>query len=273
MFFHTTREPNGAASLYQGGFGPKGDKTQRWAEGEFLKGNKKAAFASFIPPSPPKGAPHLYDGLGDPEFCDGLERLVAAQRYYYDFFTRREGIGFLTFDSMGWWVPDRIIHNEEFPDKCGNYSKFMEKLNGYYDWVSINWYLLANTPAGESKNQPTSVYLDRLKNFMKIVREVSPGKPVMISEFGFGDDNDAMKVKDGLNVLIKQYPEISAFVLWFNSPDLMDGVIPFLMQVEPGTPEGNAFKEVVRDNPDYFHSCVRFSDGTRVPNCTEGPGN
>jgi hypothetical protein len=32
------------------------------------------------------------------------ERLKAAHRYYHDFFVRREGLKFLTFETMGWAV-------------------------------------------------------------------------------------------------------------------------------------------------------------------------
>lgn len=277
MFFHTTREPNGAGGEYLGGFGIEGNKSTEWAAERFEAGDRAAAFEMFTPPSPPEGAPNLYDGLGDPTFCDGYERLVAAQRYYYDFFVRREGINFLTFETMGWWVTDQRSV-EPFYDECHNYSKFMEKLDGYYDWVSINWYLIANTPGGESENQPTRVYLDRLDNFMKVIRKVAPGKPVMISEIGFGDDNDSMKVKDGLNALIS-YPEISAFIMWFDSMmmeetpsgDLVE--MDLLMQIEPGTKEGEAFRDFVEQNPDYFHSCVRFSDGSMVANCDQEAGN
>jgi hypothetical protein len=269
IFFSTTREPNGAGGRYKGGFGKNGDKTTEWAAAEYEKGNKAAGFEMFIPPPPPDGAPDLYAGLGDPDFCDGYERLVAAQRYYYDFFVRREGIDFFTFETMGWWVPDKIVTGDEFVDRCDDFSLFIKKLDGYYDWITINWYLLPNAAAGELQDQPTAVYLDRLKTFMKIVSEVAPNKPVMLSEFGFGDDNDARKVKDGLNALLDHYPQIAAFSLWYDmgvmkeeTPDGGTVDIPFDVQIEPGTPEGEAFREIVEAHPNRFHSRVFFSDGT-----------
>jgi hypothetical protein len=36
----------------------------------------------------------------------------------------------------------------------------------------------------------------------------------------------------------------------------------FNIQVEPGTKEGEAFRQIIEAHPDRFHSRVYFSDGT-----------
>jgi hypothetical protein len=60
-----------------GGFGEDGDKTMEWIADRFYAGDRTASFEMSIPPSPPEGETTLYDGFGDPAFCDGSERLVA----------------------------------------------------------------------------------------------------------------------------------------------------------------------------------------------------
>ncbi|MEL6823790.1 MAG: hypothetical protein AAFP70_18695, partial [Calditrichota bacterium] len=94
MFFITAREPLGIGFDYMGGFGSAGDENLEWA----LVNN--SGFAEFDP----SGFPYsfLYTDLGDPTVSDGVERLVAAQRYYHYVFTELEGLKFLTFETMGY---------------------------------------------------------------------------------------------------------------------------------------------------------------------------
>jgi hypothetical protein len=72
-------------------------------------------------------------------------------------------------------------------------------------------------------------------------------------------------------------PEVHAFVMWIDWRAYLHRApvedVDFQMQDEPETQEGEAFRRFVVRNPDYFHSCVRFSDGSMVANCDEGLGN
>ena len=68
---------------------------------------KKRGLAEFNPSKFPNKA--LYTDLGDPNVCDGVERLIAAQRYIYDFLVRKEGLKFLTFDTMGWDTTGALV--------------------------------------------------------------------------------------------------------------------------------------------------------------------
>jgi hypothetical protein len=76
-------------------------------------------------------------------------------------------------------------------------------------------------------------------------------------------------VERGLSLLVNDYPEIGAFIMWSDGAPMEPGEPPFAMQVEPGTKEGEAFRRFVERNPDYFHSCVHLSDGSTVANCDE----
>jgi len=44
---------------------------------------------------------------------------------------------------------------------------------------------------------------------------------------------------------------------------------PMDFLVQPGTAQGDAFREILAANADYFHSCVYFSDGRQIPTCAE----
>jgi len=243
MFFSTAREPNGVLSQYMGGFGPDGD--QGWEAGDLV--------GQFTPPETPSGNPDLYDGLGDDTVCDGIERLAAAQRYYYDFFVRREGVDFLTFETMGWVVP---IWEGPEPETevCLDWKVFYDLLEGYADWVSINFYLF-----GEQEQLVVTDYLDYFDDFMTDnVRKVAPDMPVLITELGFCGEQVPEKITQGLNHFLSNYPEINGFMLW--------GDYDMDCQIEPGQ-EGDAFKAVIEANPDMFKSCVSLSDGSTLPGC------
>ncbi|MFC1610725.1 hypothetical protein ACFL6C_07195 [Myxococcota bacterium] len=266
MFFNTTREPNVASADYMGGFGPNGDKGIEWAL-DVQKG-----LAEFNPSSFPNV--HLYADLGDPTVSDGAERLVAAQRYYHDFFVRREGIDFLSFDTMEfgahvslddwmeWFGVTPTDPNYELLRTSFSFE-FLYAGDEYVDWVSLSYYIDIDK---ESQDATLRHYLDNLAWTMESIRRVAPGKPVLIMEGGFPDgvnpDSEwaAKKVEAGMNEIINKYPEISAFALWGSGGE-MDTLL------RPGTKQGDAFKKIIDDNPDSFRSCVHFSDGTKMPTC------
>ena len=147
-FFISGREPNGIGADYFGGFGPIGDKSLQWAI------ENKRGFAEFNPSTLPYSA--LYSDIGTPQVCDGVERLKAAQRYYYDFFVRREGLKFLTFDSMGWAVhqlnqidydvadlPATVdkTYAKQLLQSCHSFANFYPG-DQYVDWVSLDFYMI-----------------------------------------------------------------------------------------------------------------------------------
>lgn len=266
MFFFTTREPNGIGQDWFGGFGINGDKNFQWAI------DNKKGLAEFDPSGFPNA--QLYADLGDPQVSDGVERLKAAHRYYYDFFTRREKIDFLTFDGMGWatilWQD--IANGMELNPGDPNYQlikttfgyEYFYPGDEYIDWVSITWYMAEY----EGAELPNEDMLQKLRTVLNEIKNVAPEKPVIIIEMGFGiasdtQDEIAEKVTAGLTELIK-HPQVNAFAMWSQSSPEVD---PFNFLIRPNTPEGEAFKKVIDDNPDYFHSCIYFSDGSQIPTC------
>ena len=249
--FGAAREPNGVLAPYSGGFGPNGDKSTGWAE---ATGRDKA---EFNPPNGPPGNPNLYSGLGNPNIDDGIERLAAAHRYYYDFFVRREGLSFLTFETMGWAVPTW----EKTPQPIAHFDEFYPLIADYSDWVSINFYMWTeseNEETGEPiPEPPMEQYLNALKRVMQQLRQVAPEKPVLLTEVGFAKPNRAEKIVRGLTAITQDYPEIKGFINWGGD-----------MRILPGTTEANAFRQVIDKNPELFHSRVIVHGRTGVG--TEG---
>ena len=285
VFFTAGREPNGVESAYFGGFGPSGDKSLLWAL------ENKRGFADFEPLRFPYAT--LYMDAGSPQVCDGVERLKAAQRYYYDFFVRREGLKFLTFDTMGWAVRqvNQIEYDlEKYPstiDKayarqllqsCHSFANFYPG-DEYVDWVSLTFYMLdyyAKDFPWLTRDYVISVdeHMRNLDKVMGEVKLVAPNKPVFFMEFGFPDglrQNSswaAQKIATGFPRIISGYPEVKGFAMWSGHPSWMvPGVFPFDCLIRPGTSEGTALKNVVSGNPAAFRSCVYLSDGKLHPNC------
>ncbi len=267
MFFFSTREPNGIGEEWLGGFGPGGDQDIWWAM------ENEQGVAEFDPSGYPNAS--LYADLGDPTVSDGVERLIAAQRYYYDFFVRQEGLAFLTFDSMGWAAIPWQDFAEEFEVRPGDANYRMIRTSfgfdyaypgdEYVDWVSVTWYMM------DRGGVRTSI-TDQLVAFATVIAQVratAPGKPIFIIEMGFPDGVNqdsawaAEKVTAGLNALITQYPDVAGFAMWSQ----IAGLDPMDALVRPGTAQGEAFRELVDANPDRFSSCVYFSDGSRMPTC------
>lgn len=243
MFFGTAREPNGVLAPYSGGFGPYGDKSVGWAE------RTGRGSTEFKPPVGPDGNRDLYVGLGEDNVNDGIERLAAAQRYYYDFFVRKEGLTFLTFETMGWVVPAWLPE----PEPIARFDTFYKLVADYSDWVSINFYMWTeseNEDTGQANSEPPiEQYLRALSRAIKQVGRLAPDKPVLITELGFAEPNRAEKIRRGLQEIIMQHPQIKGIIQWGGD-----------FAIQPGTPAGNAFRRIIDKHPAFFHSQVRFSD-------------
>jgi hypothetical protein len=234
MFFGAAREPNGVLAPYSGGYGPDGDEGVGWAE---RTGRWRG---EFIPPAPPPRNQTLYDGLGDPSLDDAIERLAAAQRYYHDFFVRREGLGILTFETMGWAVPTW----ESEPREISSFDEFYRLVADYSDWVSINFYMWTE-PADDGTPQPEPPidhYLRCLDRVMEQLSRLAPEKPVLITELGFAEPSRVEKIRRGLTAIIKDYPQIKGFIQWGD-----------FAAIRPGTPAARTFRQVIDANAEYFH--------------------
>jgi hypothetical protein len=243
MFFSTAREPNGVLAPYSGGFGPYGDKGAGWAE------RTGRGTTEFKPPAGPDGKRDLYAGLGDDKVDDGIERLAAAQRYYYDFFIRREGLTFLTFETMGWVVPTWLSE----PEPIARFDTFYRLVADYSDWVSINFYMWTepeNEDTGQANPEPPiEQYLGALSRAMEQVGRLAPDKPVLITELGFAEPNRAEKIRRGLQEIIMRHPQIKGIIQWGGD-----------FAIHPDTSAGSVFRQVIDKYPNFFHSHVRFSD-------------
>ncbi len=291
MFFHTAREPLGIGLDYMGGFGPEGDKSTLWAL------QNKKGFKEFEPSSFPNA--QLYADLGDSTVSDGIERLKAAQRYYYHFFVEQEGLA-LTFDTMGWpvgaspqsveseienWVADYPSldpqHTRALFESSFDFAQFYPG-DDYVDWVSINYYTLdfyaENWPGLEQDFLVATIkYLNDLDYTMSRVREVAPGKPVFFLELGFPDgmkENSARaasRIDSTFSHILANYPEINGISMWSFHPSWQD-IFPFQCLIKPNTQQAAAFRQVIDENPGYFHSCVYFSDGSQMPTCSDPTG-
>jgi hypothetical protein len=64
-----------------------------------------------------------------------------------------------------------------------------------------------------------------------------------------------------MSEIINKYLEIAAFAMWGSGGSGFDTLL------RPVTKQGNAFRKIVDENPDKFHSCMYFSDGSMMTNC------
>jgi hypothetical protein len=285
VFFMAGREPNGIGADYFGGFGPAGDKSLRWAI------DNKRGFSEFNPSTFPYGS--LYSDIGTPQVCDGTERLKAAQRYYHDFFVRREGLKFLTFDTMGWSVnqlnqieydvndlPSTVdkAYARQLLQSCHSFVNFYPG-DQYIDWISLNFYMIdyyAKDWPGLTQDHviPIENHFAALDSVMREVRTAASNKPVFFMELGFPDGTKqnsswaAQKISSGLSRILGTYPQINGFAMWSGHPSwLVPGLFPFDCLIRPGTQQGTALRNTVSTNSSAFHSCVYLSDGKLHPNC------
>jgi len=258
MIFVSAREPNGVMSN-GGGYGPN---FQAKIIGRYEGRDNTGQFDPIKIDNPDVDESKLYAGLGDDSLDDALERLIAVHRYYYDFFINREGIDFLTFETMGWAV---LPSNDDSPN--GEMTrKYLTLMKDYSDWISINIYL-ANS---EDKCELCGTWSD-FERVMKIIREVDPGKPVMFTELGLFGEKKIEKINFFFSEIISNYPEVKGFLFWgdFNEPYDPDNeyttiIINTQMEVGSGAKE---MKALLAEYPQYFHSCAMFSDGTVHPKC------
>jgi len=259
MFFMTAREPNGVLSPYYGGFGPEGDKSFDWAF------DQKKGFAEFTPPAGPEGNPDLFEGLGENDQNDGIERLAAAQRYYYDFFVRREGLTFLTFESMGWVVgppievvgpPDPAEEHERALLAKARFWDLYDLIKDHCDWVSINWYV--DTHPEEEPGEPPPVvrpiadFIESMDAFLTELEQVAPGKPVLLTELGFPPPQADEKMAQGMELFLS-HGNVKGAVFWVDM-DIMS-------QVRPGEPEAAVLRDMVENSPESFPSTASCFDG------------
>jgi hypothetical protein len=286
VFFIAGREPNGIGADYFGGFGPSGDKSLQWAI------ENKRGFSEFTPSALPYSS-SLYSDIGTSQVCDGVERLKAAQRYYHDFFVRREGLKFLTFDTMGWAVKqlDQIEYDlNELPatidkayarqllESCHSFANFYPG-DQYVDWVSVTFYMIdyyAKDWAGLTQDHVISIenHFAALDAVLGEVQTVAPTKPVFFMELGFPDgiqqDSSwaAQKIAAGLPRIVRTYPQVHGFAMWSAHPSWMiPGVFPYDCLIRPGTQQGTALRNAITTNAAAFHSCVYLSNGKLHPNC------
>lgn len=254
LFFSTAREPNGVLREYMGGFGPNGDQEVDWAI------DRQLGFDEFRPPAEPAG---LYEGLGRADACDAVERLGAAQRYYYDFFVRREGLANLTFDSMGWLTED-IALPRRYPtaheQKLRESMQIEDLLSAigpkYYDWVSINWYLVTEPEeeTGYPESEGPAMSAKALEAVLARIERAAPGRPVMIAEFGALDPMRSQKAEVAFETIVR-FPQIKSVVIWGAGC----AQNPFDCALRPGTPPADALKKVAQRSPNSFASELRYS--------------
>ncbi len=289
VFFQVGREPNGIGADYFGGFGVNGDKSLAWA----IANN--AALNKFTPPARPAGAPtNLYTGVASNTVCDGAERLKAAQRYYHDFFERRENIHFLTWDTQGWNVrqvaqnqwdandypASQQVYAKQVIDSCQNFANFYPG-DAYVDYVSLTLYMLDyydqdwSWLSGSDIIIPMNDWWNGLTQTYTQILSVTQ-KPVALVELGFPDGMNpdsayaASKVQYGFQGILDYYPHIKSVSLWANHPSWMvPGVFPYDCLIRPNTQQGQALNAVIVANPGKFKSCISLTDGSRQPNCVE----
>ena len=294
MFFNTAREMLGYGADYMCGFGSDGDKSFEWA---LLNAQGLDKFDPSIFPNA-----SLYSDLGDPEISDGVERWVASQRYYYNFFVLERGLKFLTFETGGYPVIDSLYvqrgvqealeeypgidpeHTQKLYESSFNFANYYPG-DDYTDWISINFYTIDYYADGWSNLNfdyliPTKKYLDDLDYTLNQIAQVAPDKPVMFLELGFPDGMEvnsayaASKIDSSLNHFINHCPEINGLSFWSWHPLWMiPDFWPFDCLIRPGTIQADTLSAIIDRNPEKFHSCVYFSDGSLHPFCqTVGVG-
>lgn len=113
------------------------------------------------------------DGYGDKRWPDGPERFRDAFRRIVQIF-RDEGASNVTW----------ILHLDAayWPRVSWNHAKYYYPGDNYIDWVGLSVF-------GRQLPQNDWIYFPRvLANFMKQVDDMTPKKPLLISEFGVIED-------------------------------------------------------------------------------------
>lgn len=282
------REPNGVGQDYMGGFGTDGTQSLSWAITNGL------AYNQFTPPSPPSGAPgDIYSGCSGSGIPDGVGRLKAGQRYLYDYFVRREGLTFLTFDTQGWavryWLDSANNWDvSDSNDYAGHEAYALQVLqdanfanfypgDAYSHWVSLTFYFLDYYDAswswltGSDILIPNADWLTSLAHTMSDVSAVT-SRPVLLAEFGCPDGMNsntsygASKVTDGFNAILDTYPQIGAVSMWSNhSSWFVADNFPYDCLITPGSLQATALRNVIAAHPGKVHSEMYFTGNQRHP--------
>lgn len=282
------REPNGVGQDFFGGFGTDGTQSLATAI------TTGTAYNQFSPPSPPSGAPSdLYSGCSGSGIPDGVGRLKAGQRYLHDYFVRREGLTFLTFDSQGWavrWWLDSANNWDvsDSADYVGHEAYALQVLqdanfatfypgDAYCDWPSLTFYFLDYYDASWSWLSGSDLlisnadWLTSLAHTYAQVQSVT-SKPILLAEFGCPDGMDsntvygASKVTDGLSAILDTYTQIGGVSMWANHASWMVADnFPFDCLITPGSLQATALRNVCAARPGKVHSAVFLSGNQRHP--------
>lgn len=287
-WFQCGREINGIEAAWWAGWGPNGDQDTAWAM------NNEDAYNNFAPPAPPSGAPaDLYADCSGPTIPDGLGRLKAAQRYYHDFFVRREGLTFLTFDSTGWnvrYYKDATDNQDNYDsgDYPGHESYALSVFDNmtfdnfypgdrFCDWPSVTFYPLDYYDANWSwlsGNDILFANADWIASLARVMAQIAAvtTKPVLLAECGFPDGMNsntvrgASKVTDCLSAMLDTFTQIGAVSMWANPASLfVNDVFPYDCLITPGSLQATALRNVIAARPGKFHSEVYLTGNQRHP--------
>lgn len=295
------REPNGVGQDYMGGWGSDGTQTTSWAI------TNENGYSQFTPPAVPSGAPaDLYSGCSGATMPDGVGRLKAGQRYLYDYFVRREGLTFLTFDTQGFNVryykdPSNNQDLSDANDYAGHEAYALTLLqrcsdpaywypgDAYCHWVSLTLYLLDyrqsdwswmrnGDPSGWIPDIliPNADWLTSLDRMMTQIAGVT-SRPVLLAEFGCPDGMNsntvygASKVTDAFNAILDTYPQIGAVSMWSNhSSWFVADYFPYDCLITPGSLQATALRNVIAAHPGKVHAAVYFTGNQRHPKAQAG---
>lgn len=251
LFMQCGREPNGVGQDYMGGYGALGDQSLSWAI------TNESAYNLFVPPAVPSGAPaDLYAGCSGATMPDGIGRLKAGQRYLVDFFKRREGLNFLTWDSQGFTARyyvdasnnQEVYDSNDYPGHEAYALTLLQRASdpaywypgdAYVDWVSLTFYFLDYYDANWSFLSGSDIlisnadWLSSLAHMYTAIQSVT-SKPIILVELGFPDGMNsntaygASKVTDGMTAILDTYTQIKAVSLWSNHVDwLQNDIFPY----------------------------------------------
>lgn len=292
LWMQAGREPNGIGADYYGGWGTDGTQSTSWAI------TNELAYNQFTPPAVPSGAPaDLYAGCSGATMPDGIGRLKAAQRYLHDFFERREGLHFLTWDTQGWNVrywKDGTDNQDQYDaaDYPGNLAYALlvfQRANdfanfypgdAYSDWVSLTWYFLDYYDADWSWLTGGDILLanaDWITSLGHVYTQIQSvtAHPIILAEFGMPDGMNsntvygASKVTDGFNAILDTYTQIRGVSLWSNYEAwFMADSFPYDCNIRTGSLQATALQNVIAAHPEKFATCIRTTGNIMQPNCT-----
>lgn len=293
VWFINGRETQGVELPWMGGWGPDGDQNTEWAI------TNSRAYNEFVPPSPPSGArADLYAGCSGATMPDGIGRVKAGQHYIHDFMVRREGLHFLTFDTMGFACQFDIggtdtqahYNSQDYTgfesyaltlfQRCNDPANWLPDPR-CYDWVSVTLYTLDYYDdnwgwlSGSDILVATEDWITTLDNWMAAIASVT-SRPIHIIELGCPDGMDsrttygAEKITAVFNAILDDYPQIKAVSLWsnldaadggwFEATNVDDAHFPYDCLIRTG-PQATALQAVIAAHPGEFHSYIQLTNG------------